>query len=68
MFDTALDARPMLVALASAVVTLALVAIPTMTGSGSGTEFSNPYYAFGVIALVACIVVSGAWLLLTYGR
>lgn len=68
MFDTSMNARPMLIAFASALVTLALIAIPSVTGSGSGADFSNPYYAFGVVALVACIVVSGAWLLLGYSR
>ena len=68
MFDSSTNARPMLVAFASALVTLALIAIPSVTGSGSGADLSNPFYAFGVIALVACILFSGAWLLLDHGR
>jgi hypothetical protein len=68
MFDVSTNARPMLIAFASALVTLALIAIPSVTGSGSGADLSNPYYAFGVIALVACVLLSGAWLLLGYGR
>ncbi|WP_205254400.1 hypothetical protein [Halorubellus sp. JP-L1] len=52
----------MLIAFASALVTLALISIPTVTNPGGGVGLSNPYYAFAVITLTACIVLSGTWL------
>lgn len=60
--NSLVDSRAMLVAFGSALVTLTLISIPTVTDPGGGVDLSNPYYAFAVVVLVACIVLSGAWL------
>ena len=56
------DVRPMVVAFGSAIVTLALVSIPFVTGASGSADLANPYYAFAVVAIAACAVVSGGWL------
>lgn len=70
MFETipAMDTHPMLIAFASALITLALISVPAVTNPGGGVDFSNPYYAFAVASLTACIVLSGAWLAINQFR